>query len=83
MDAVIVVAFVNRFEFVKEDYPDALSHLNSLQDQGGLAIAFAGMAPGTNRPVFSAQLFPEFRGQAWAHRYLDILREIVWNQDST
>ena len=82
VDAVIVVAFGNRFEFVKENYPDPMSRLNSLQSEGGLAIAFAGMAPGTHQPVFSAQLFPEFRGQAWAHRYMDILREIVWNQDS-
>jgi hypothetical protein len=82
VDAAIVVAFENRFEFVGEDYPDPMSQLNSLQSQGGLAIAFAGLAPGAHRAVFSAQLFPEFRGQAWAHRYMDILREIVWNQDS-
>jgi hypothetical protein len=82
VDAAIVVAFENRFEFIKEDYPDPVSQLNSLQSQGGLAIAFAGMAPGTHRAAFSAQLFPEFRGQAWAHRYMDILREIVWNQGS-
>jgi hypothetical protein len=82
VDAVIVVAFGNRFEFVKEDYPDPMGQLTSLQSQGGLAIAFAGLVPGTPRAVFSAQLFPEFRGQAWAHRYMDILREIVWNQDS-
>jgi hypothetical protein len=82
VDAAIVVAFGNRFEFVTEDFPDALSRLNFLQSQGGLAIAFAGQVPGVHRAVFSAELFPEFRGQAWAHRYLDILREIVWNQDS-
>ena len=80
VDAAIVVAFENRFEFVTEDYPEPINQLNSLQSQGGLAIAFAGMVPGVRRAVFSAQLFPEFRGQAWAHRYLDILREIVWNQ---
>lgn len=82
VDAVIVVAFGDRFEFVKEDYPDPMGQLTSLQSQGGLAIAFAGLAPGTPRAVFSAQLFPEFRNQAWAHRYMDILRKIVWNQDS-
>ena len=82
VDAAIVVAFGDRFEFVKEDCPDPMSQLNSLQSQGGLPIAFAGMAPGAHRAVFSAQLFPELRGQAWAHRYMDLLREMIWNQDS-
>jgi len=82
VDAAIVVAFENRFEFVTEDYPDPMRQLNSLQSQGGLAFAFAGLTPGAHRAVFSAQLFPEFRGQAWAHRYMDMLREIVRNQDS-
>jgi hypothetical protein len=82
VDAAIVVAFGNRFEFVKEDYPDPMGQLTALQSQGGLAIAFAGLTPGAHRAVFSAQLFPEFRGQAWAHRYMDILREIVWDHDS-
>ena len=82
VDAAIVVAFGDRFEFVKEDCPDPMSQLNSLQSQGGLPIAFAGMAPGPHRAVFSAQLFPELRGQAWAHRYMDLLREMIWNQDS-
>jgi hypothetical protein len=59
-----------------------MSQLNSLQSQGGLPIAFAGMGRGAHRAVFSAQLFPELRGQAWAHRYMDLLREMIWNQDS-
>ena len=77
VDAAIVVAFGDRFEFVAEDNPDPMRQLTSLQSQGGLAIAFAGLAPGAHRAFFAVQLFPEFRDQAWAHRYVDILRQIV------
>jgi hypothetical protein len=79
MDAAIVVAFENRFEFVGEDHPDPISRLNSLQEQGGLAIGLAGVEPGVvpERTLFSSQLFHEFKGQIWAHRYMEILRGIV------
>jgi len=85
MDTAIVVAFENRFEFVGEDHPDPMSRLNSLQEQGGLAIGLAGMeqASDPQHTVFSAQLFQEFSGQSWAHRYMDILRGIVRNQSSS
>ena len=85
MDAAIVVAFENRFEFVGEDHPDPMSRLNSLQQQGGLAIGLAGMEQGrdSQHTVFSAQLFQEFNGQSWAHRYMDILRGIVRSQSSS
>jgi PAS domain S-box-containing protein len=77
MDAAIVVAFGNRFEFVAEDHPDPVNRLNSLQDQGGLAIGLAGMkADGYLDQAFVAQVFQEYEGQAWAHRYMDILRGI-------
>ena len=79
MDAAIVVAFENRFEFVGDDHPDPLSRLNFLQEQGGLAIGLAGMEPGVvpEGTLFSAQLFQEFKGQMWAQRYMDLLRGIV------
>jgi len=78
MDAAIVVAFENRFEFVAEDHPDPMGRLNSLQRQGGLAIGLAGVMPTacTDRFFFS-QVFQEYKGQAWAHRYMDILSGIV------
>jgi hypothetical protein len=79
MDAAIVVAFENRFEFVGEDHPDPMHRLNALQEQGGLAIGLAGVTSGTytDRDVFFAQVFQEYEGQAWAHRYMDALRGIV------
>ena len=79
MDAAIVVAFEDRFEFVGEDHPDPISRLSSLQEQGGLAIGLAGVQQGaaSDRTLFSAQLFREFESQAWAQRYMDILRGIV------
>jgi len=85
MDAAIVVAFENRFEFVAEDHPDPMSRLNSLQEQGGLAIGLAGVQPGTytDRAFFFAQVFQEYEGQAWAHRYMDALRGIVRRQSSS
>ena len=85
IDAAIVVAFENRFEFVGEDHPDPMSRLNSLQQQGGLAIGLAGMeqAGDSKHAVFSAHLFQEFNGQSWAHRYMDILRGIVRSQSSS
>jgi hypothetical protein len=85
IDAAIVVAFENKFEFVGEDHPDPVSRLNSLQEQGGLAIGLAGMEQGRNpqQVVFSAQLFQEFTGQSWAHRYMDILRGIVKSQSAS
>jgi hypothetical protein len=81
MDAAIVVAFENRFEFVAEDHPDPLNRLNSLQEQGGLAIGLAGVKASehTDR-AFLAQVFQEYEGQAWAHRYMDTLRGIVRRQ---
>ena len=82
MDAAIVVAFENRFEFVGEDHPDPTSRLNSLQEQGGLAVGLAGVKPSTytDRPCFCAHVFQEYEGQAWAHRYMDALRGIVRRQ---
>ena len=81
MDAAIVVAFENRFEFVGEDHPDPTNRLNSLQKQGGLAIGLAGIKPSgyVGRAVL-AEVFPEYDGQAWAHRYMDALRGIVRRQ---
>lgn len=85
MDAAIVVAFENRFEFVAEDHPDPMSRLNSLQEQGGLAIGLAGVKPSTytDRPFFHAQVFQEYEGQAWAHQYMDALRGIIQRQSSS
>lgn len=81
MDAAIVVAFENRFEFVAEDHPDPMNRLNSLEEQGGLAIGLAGVNPTeyADRP-FRAEVFEEYEGQAWAHRYMDRLRGIVRRQ---
>ena len=81
MDAAIVVAFENRFEFVGEDHPDPMNRLNSLQEQGGLAIGLAGvkLCEYADR-AFLAQVFQEYEGQAWAHRYMDTLRGIVRRQ---
>jgi hypothetical protein len=84
-DAAIVVAFENRFEFVAEDHPDPMSRLNFLQEQGGLAIGLAGVKPSsyTDGAFFFAQVFQEYEGQAWAHRYIDALRGIVRRQSSS
>jgi hypothetical protein len=83
MDAAIVVAFENRFEFVPEDDPDPLTRLNKLQRQGGLAIGLAGMTPtASSNQVFSSRVFQEYEGQGWAHRYMDLLRGIVSAQNS-
>ena len=78
MDAAIVVAFENRFEFVAEDHPYPMNRLNSLQAQGGLPIGLAGVK--LSEPAeraFRAELFQEYESQAWAHRCMDMLREIV------
>jgi hypothetical protein len=81
MDAAIIVAFENRFEFVGEDDPDPMNRLNSLQAEGGLAIGLAGVKPGVPADrAFLAEVFKEYEGQAWAHRYMDKLRGIVRRQ---
>jgi hypothetical protein len=79
VDTAIVVAFENRFEFVGEDHPDPMSRLHSLLAEGGLAIGLAGVASTTptNGNVLQTQVFQEYSGQAWAHRYMDTLRGIV------
>jgi len=83
MDAAIVVAFENRFEFVSEDHPDPLGKLNSLQRQGGLAIGLAGVMPTAyTHPHFFSQVFQEYKGQSWAHRYMEILHGIVRRHSS-
>ena len=79
VDAAIVVAFENRFEFVGEDHPDPMSRLHALLAEGGLAIGLAGVTPPTltNGNVLHTRVFQEYLGQAWAHRYMDTLRGIV------
>jgi hypothetical protein len=78
MDTAIVVVFENQFKFVAEDHPDPTSRLNSLQEQGGLAIGLAGVRPTTDTGrAFVAQVFQEYEGQGWAHQYMDTLRRIV------
>jgi hypothetical protein len=79
MDAAIVVAFENRFEFVGEDHPDPMSRLDSLLKQGGLPIGLAGVMPEARKDgnVLHTQVFQEYSGQAWAHRYMETLRGIV------
>src|SRR5690242_2074318 len=78
MDAAIIVAFENRFEFVAEDHPYPMNRLNSLQAQGGLAIGLAGVQLGESGDrAFRAELFQEYESQSWAHRYMDVLRGIV------
>ena len=78
MDVAIVVAFEHRFEFVSEDHPDPTSRLNFLQEQGGLAIGLACVKPNEyTAAAFFAKVFPEYEGQAWAHRCMDTLRRIV------
>jgi hypothetical protein len=82
IDSAIVVAFEDHFEFVGEDHLDPMGRLNSLQEQGGLAIGLAGMRPGARRDqrVLSARVFREYVGQAWAHRYMDILLRMARNE---
>ena len=81
IDVAIVVAFDNRFEFIAEDHANPMYRLNALQEQGGLAIGLAGVKPGeSGYPAFGAQLFQEYEGQAWAHRYMDTLRRIARHQ---
>jgi hypothetical protein len=78
MDAAIVVAFENRFEFVAENDPYPISRLNFLEKQGGLAIGLAGVkSSGSEDRGFVVQVFQEYEGQAWAHRYMDKLRGLV------
>ena len=81
VDTAIVVAFEDRFEFVGEDHLDPVGRLNSLQSQGGLAIGLAGFKPEAkrNNSVFSTRVFKEYVGQAWAHRYMDILGDMARN----
>jgi hypothetical protein len=81
MDTAIVVAFENRFEFVAEDHANPMYRLKALQEQGGLAIGLAGVKSSeSGDPAFRAQLFREYEGQAWAHRYMDTLRKIARHQ---
>jgi hypothetical protein len=79
-DAAIVVAFDNRFEFVKEDTPDATGRLKLLEERGGLAIGLAGVENANAGRVFMAKVFPEYEGQRWAHRSMDRLRNMVHRQ---
>ena len=81
VDTAIVVAFENRFEFVGEDHPDPTGRLASLLEQGGLPIGLAGVMPATRTDcnVLHTQVFQEYVGQAWAHRYMETLRGIVRN----
>ena len=83
MDAAIVVVFDDQFKFVGEDHPDPMTRLNSLQEQGGLAIGLAGVKPTayTDR-AFVARVFEEYEGQGWAHQYIDALRRIVRGANS-
>jgi len=84
MDAAIVVAFEDRFEFVGEDHPDPVRRLTYLLEQGGLPIGFAGLvpvaSPGTN--TLQTQVFSEYVDQAWAHRYMSTLRGMVRKHSS-
>src|ERR1051325_12155173 len=78
LQTAIVVAFENRFEFVGEDHPYPMNRLKSLEEEGGLAIGLAGVRVGQHaEQAFLAELFEEYRGQPWAHRYMDVLRGIV------
>ena len=84
MDAAIVVAFDDRFEFVGEDHPDPVSRLKFLLEQGGVPIAFAGLVPtsATGGNLLQTRIFPEYSDQAWAHRYMTMLRGIVRHHSS-
>jgi hypothetical protein len=78
IDTAIVVAFHDRFEFVRENCPDATGLLRSLESSGGVAIGLAGMnMTESSRQRFLAKVFPEYEGQAWTHRRMDALRRIV------
>jgi len=79
VDAAIVVAFENRFEFVGEDHPDPIRRLHALLAEGGLPIGLAGVTPATpaHGDVLHTLVFQEYLGQAWAHQYMDTLRGIV------
>jgi hypothetical protein len=83
VDAAIVVAFEDRFEFVGEDHPDPLARLDGLQGQGGLAIGLAGVTRTlrSGNDVLHTQIFQEYQGQAWAHRYMDALQGIVHSHE--
>jgi hypothetical protein len=78
IDTAIVVAFHDRFEFVREDCPAPSALLQSLEAEGGVAIGLAGIDPAESIPgIFLSKVFPEYEGQAWAHRHMTRLREIV------
>lgn len=79
VDAAIVVAFEDRFEFVGDDHPDPMGRLTGLQVQGGLAIGLAGITRTrpTESDVLHTKVFQEYLGQGWAHRYMDTLQGIV------
>jgi hypothetical protein len=78
IDTAIVVAFHDRFEFVREDCPDPSALLNSLEAHGGVAIGLAGIDPAeSSAGTFLAKVFPEYEGQAWTHRHMVRLRRIV------
>jgi hypothetical protein len=84
MDTAIVVAFEDRFEFVREDDVDPLGRLDSLQRQGRLAIGLAGLKQENQRkPVFSTRVFKEYVGQGWAHRYMDLLGDMAQDGSRT
>jgi hypothetical protein len=85
VDAAIVVAFEDRFEFVGDDHPDAVTRLNCLQAEGGFPIGFAGLG-GIESPDsgnLQTQVFSEYQEQAWAHRYMTVLRAIVRKHSAT
>ena len=78
IDTAIVVAFPDRYEFVREDCPDPSALLQSLEAHGGVAIGLAGIDPAESSPgTFLAKVFPEYEGQAWTHRHMNRLRDIV------
>jgi hypothetical protein len=83
IDTAIVVAFHDRFEFVREDCPDPSALLQSFEAHGGVAIGLAGIDPAESNPgTFLSKVFPEYEGQGWAHRHMDRLREIVMKNGS-
>ena len=78
IDTAIVVAFHDRFEFVREDCPDPSALLSSFEAHGGVAIGLAGIDPAESSPgSFFAKVFPEYEGQAWTHRHMHRLRRMV------
>jgi hypothetical protein len=78
IDTAIVVAFPDRFEFVRENCPAPSAMLHSLESSGGVAIGLAGMKLAASSPnTFRAKVFPEFEGQAWTYRRMDVLRRLV------